>query len=813
MALLLVIITMLWLARVPLLISVANHYLEPRNLSLTCLDFHLESLDDVVIEHLCLNTPDARVAVTDAHWAGSANKLKIKTVSVDHTPQAGSASPTDQPLRWDIPELPQIDIDSLHLNSPLLKHKLTFSLQYRQPQLNVQGPVMLAATLENNLLRGSLSWRPRDLGTFIDLPETLDPALLDSPIQSDWRFDGQHLSSEHQLALNQVFTLPKTETADACTLALTAQGRLSIDLNLLGSDVSLDASALPVNANVQQCAHRLPELPVPGSLELIQIRIPEPVRLSKKQLHIPVLRISSDSPLEAVIELNGIESDFSHLSTNYQLSGNLNSAKFSGGGHVSLSELSGISNMDAQAISQRLNLSASSYHLYMPKWQHEQVSLNDLNLDLDAEWKADTGLHAVLKVTAEGIQEQTRLGKKLQLTFNVTAKDIDRAEGTLQANIKEFSQDNVRIQGIKHQSQWRYADQQLSLTGNTSAQSVRALTVDISQPQLMHQGQMSVSKDTLATLPESLKSAHTLTLPSGFNGELTQQGQTIWLNIPSQPYKRLSAPLKKALPKFLPGSGEFSANLSYRLDTGKTQAQVNLSDIDFGYATYLVEGVNAKVNVQADSGQLQIAPTTLSIDRVDTGIDVRDIRARIASDNDTVFMQEINGKVFDGQFTIDKVELTDASQTSVLSLNNLDMARILALQQETGIDVQGRISGKIPLKIEHRQVEVSNGTLFNLNKGQLRITDNAAFASLKQTQPQLAPVLSLLQNLEFNQLKSDVSMDKEGLVNLKMQIKGHNPDKKQDVNFNYSHEENVYTLLRALRLGDEIQDKLEQGIK
>ena len=45
-----------------------------------------------------------------------------------------------------------------------------------------------------------------------------------------------------------------------------------------------------------------------------------------------------------------------------------------------------------------------------------------------------------------------------------------------------------------------------------------------------------------------------------------------------------------------------------------------------------------------------------------------------------------------------------------------------------------------------------------------------------------------------------------------MQIKGNNPIQQQDVNFNYTHKENILTLLKALRIGNEITDKIQNEL-
>ena len=90
------------------------------------------------------------------------------------------------------------------------------------------------------------------------------------------------------------------------------------------------------------------------------------------------------------------------------------------------------------------------------------------------------------------------------------------------------------------------------------------------------------------------------------------------------------------------------------------------------------------------------------------------------------------------------------------------------------------------------------------------ITNNAAFDSVMQQQQELQPVLGLLKNLDIQKLNSSVALKSDGWLKLGVNLQGYNKQAEQQVNFNYNHEENIFTLLRALRLSDEITQKVEQ---
>ena len=67
--------------------------------------------------------------------------------------------------------------------------------------------------------------------------------------------------------------------------------------------------------------------------------------------------------------------------------------------------------------------------------------------------------------------------------------------------------------------------------------------------------------------------------------------------------------------------------------------------------------------------------------------------------------------------------------------------------------------------------------------------------------------------MDFTQLSSKVRLQPDGWLFLDFSILGSNPDKKQSLKFNYSHLENILTLLKSLRMANSVQDKIEKSLK
>ncbi|GGD74402.1 intermembrane phospholipid transport protein YdbH family protein [Lacimicrobium alkaliphilum] len=809
-ALLLLLLTAIWFARNPILMGLANLYLKPGTITLQCIDFDVDSLNKLAVHKLCLSLPNADITLQQANWDLSEKSLNIDSVTVIHQQQRSASSDRlTQPLKWQIPDLPAININNIQLSSPLLKTPVNLSLEYHQPQLRLSGPVVLEAKLENNLLSGTLKWHPAELASLADLPANLEQNIGHNPVQTDWTFDGQTLDSQHQLSVESSVILAESDAEPPCTVQIEASGNLGLRADILSQQAMVDLSALPVSLFAQGCSRLLPESLTKWQPDKLILQIPEPVNLGPQSIAAPEINIRSESPLTAVLTLKDIASDFQQLSAAYRLRAENGSVQWQGEGNLKINDLTALK---TNTLPDNLSFSATNHRLVIEQLRYNDITLSALQVHLNASYNPDQGLDTDISMTLDALTQRMFGGEKLQLKLSLSSADLMFLQGEMDITADKLTSEALQLAGLRHKNSFDYDGNILALEGISSAKLALVQGTEIKQPELNHQFHTALDLSQPATALDKSVSSHTFTLPSGFSAKLSQRQHQLDFRIPEQSVKLLNNLLQQQNPPLQAGQGKLSANLQYQSDSGQSTGNLTINDMEIAYGKYLAKGVNLILDGKQSSGKLQITPATLNIDSLQTGVDILAVSALIKSQESNVVIEELKGQLFDGQFKLDKLMLTDEPQRSLLTLNNLDMARILELQQETGIDVQGRVSGNIPLHIHNRQVEIRNGSLFNLDQGKLHITDNAAFAALKQSQPQLEPVLSLLQNLEFTELNSDVSMQPNGLLFLDMQIKGRNPDEKQDVNFNYTHEENIFTLLRALRLGEEIQDKLEQGI-
>lgn len=95
--------------------------------------------------------------------------------------------------------------------------------------------------------------RPADLASLLNLPARFDQKVRNSQIETDWKFDGQMLDSQHQLNFEGVVNLTESDATPQCTVQIEADGSLGFRADIVSQQAWLDLSALPVKLSADNC--------------------------------------------------------------------------------------------------------------------------------------------------------------------------------------------------------------------------------------------------------------------------------------------------------------------------------------------------------------------------------------------------------------------------------------------------------------------------------------------------------------------------------------------------------------------------------
>lgn len=245
---------------------------------------------------------------------------------------------------------------------------------------------------------------------------------------------------------------------------------------------------------------------------------------------------------------------------------------------------------------------------------------------------------------------------------------------------------------------------------------------------------------------------------------------------------------------------------------------LNLSKLTGEAKGYEFSNVNLPLNLELADGYIDLRPTRLNIDRVFAGVELTGLKADLNASGHLIEGKEsLNGRMSDFSAStlggrIWMAEMTypfPSDQASDLMLDKLDLSQLIALGEKQ-IKVTGLLNGKLPVLLSDKGVAIRNGQVKS-EAGEIILKDNPAWQAMLQQQPVLASQLKHLNQLHYDLLQGDVEMEESGQLTAVLKIRGENRAESQPVNLNFTSEQNILTLLKALRLSDQIDKSLSES--
>lgn len=172
----------------------------------------------------------------------------------------------------------------------------------------------------------------------------------------------------------------------------------------------------------------------------------------------------------------------------------------------------------------------------------------------------------------------------------------------------------------------------------------------------------------------------------------------------------------------------------------------------------------------------------------------------------------LGGSIASDDFRFD---LTEASGSALIQLQQLELLQILSLEDEE-FHSEGKLIGTIPVTIEQGNVIVKNGTVETVAPGGLlQYNPSESVLKLAESSPQMATVLTTLKNFHYDSLDAELNFGSDGILRMATSLKGHNPDYEQgrEIHFNLTIEEDIMALLKSLQLSDRLTQQIENRMQ
>jgi len=253
-------------------------------------------------------------------------------------------------------------------------------------------------------------------------------------------------------------------------------------------------------------------------------------------------------------------------------------------------------------------------------------------------------------------------------------------------------------------------------------------------------------------------------------------------------------------------------------------ARVVLENVSGYYHDYGMRGVSTSVVLRADGTEsiLMAQPASLFVEAIQSGVEVTNIRTfyqvrwKLRDSLPIVELKDFRCEAFGGTITSPGlvVDLASSPSITTFSLRNLDLAKILSVEQQRGLQGTGTLNGTLPVTITSRGVIVDDGVIEAQPPGgiirYLSNVDSSPVLSESDTPLQL--VAQALNNFHYKLLHVGVKYGETGLLDLSARLEGRNPDltRTPPIHFNLTVQEHIPTLLKSLRLIEEIPSTIER---
>ncbi len=256
-------------------------------------------------------------------------------------------------------------------------------------------------------------------------------------------------------------------------------------------------------------------------------------------------------------------------------------------------------------------------------------------------------------------------------------------------------------------------------------------------------------------------------------------------------------------------------------------ATISADKLSAQYQEYRAKGISSTMVLRAQGLESVtiMRPSLISIASVQTGVEVTNLTSHlegnwIFSHNLPILeIKDIRCSLFGGTVTSPGLAVDLASpvaQTTVV-LRDLDLAKVMSVEQNQHLQGTGTLDGTVPVALTQTGITVKDGVVTALPPGGIIRYGAGAESSklISDTNSQLHLVTQALSNFHYTVLRVGVDYAENGTLLLSARLEGRNPDLKKlpPINFNLTVQEHIPTLLKSLRLIEDVQGVVEKKYK
>ncbi|KMV35697.1 YdbH family protein [Franconibacter pulveris] len=208
-------------------------------------------------------------------------------------------------------------------------------------------------------------------------------------------------------------------------------------------------------------------------------------------------------------------------------------------------------------------------------------------------------------------------------------------------------------------------------------------------------------------------------------------------------------------------------------------------------------------------------PVRLRIDEIESQVTARNVTADLQgsypwSEARPLLLSNVSVDMLGGQISLQQLRMPQ-HDAALLRLHNLSASEFITATKVKQVALSGAVNGALPLWLENPRWIIKDGWLTSPGPLTLRLDKEMADAMAKDNVAAGAAI-NWLRYMEISHSWTTLTLDNLGVLSMSAELEGTSRlnGKSNAVRLNYRHQENLFTLWRSLRFGDNLQTWLEQ---
>lgn len=247
---------------------------------------------------------------------------------------------------------------------------------------------------------------------------------------------------------------------------------------------------------------------------------------------------------------------------------------------------------------------------------------------------------------------------------------------------------------------------------------------------------------------------------------------------------------------------------------------VNAQDITLVYDQILMEQMNISGELNNLFSNQQNETIKIDLPLFNPGVPITNLSVHalptVEIENDFLFdiwIEQATANLLGGRILIEPFNWTPAraSIEILTKFERFELERIISLVSQPGLSGSGQLDGFLPITLDSQGLHMEAGKIWARKPGGvLRYQSNVAADQMAAANPLMQITLDALSNYHYDELTADVDYNYHGDLTLAARLNGRNPDfnRGQKINLNINLEDNIPTLLKSLRVAQDINSMI-----